>query len=142
MVHLQLQFLEDFLCHVCPPRSFLITGQLIRKRLATTKKEDFLSKMMTRKNHLDNVVLEILWHVRFGDVRQIVVGHGLPAVDAVQLEQEARLAVVVPVVFFTDALDVAALENKTRVGKFYRYEAWDEVLYAEQISFSRKVIKN
>ena len=55
------------------------------------------------------MIFEILRHVRFGHFGEVVVGHRLPAVDPVQLEQEAGLAVVVAVVFFADAFDVAAL---------------------------------
>ena len=60
---------------------------------------------------MNDVIFEILRHVRFGHFGEVVVVNRLPAVDPVQLEQEAGLAVVVAVVFFTDAFDVAALRE-------------------------------
>ena len=68
-----------------------------------------INQFCLKKNYLNDVIFEILRHVRFGNFGQVVVGHRLPAVDPVQLEQEAGLAVVVAVVFFADAFDVAAL---------------------------------
>ena len=59
------------------------------------------------------MVLEILWHIGFGHLREVVVWHRAPAIDSVELQKEARLAVVVPVVLLADALDVTALENST-----------------------------
>ena len=68
--------------------------------------------------YLNNVILQILGHVGFIHFGEVVVGHRAPPVDPVELQQKARLAVVVPVVLLTDALDVAALENGTQVGYF------------------------
>ena len=64
------------------------------------------------------MILQILRHVGFSHFGEVVVGHRAPPVDPVELQQKARLAVVVPVVLLTDALDVTALENGTQVGYF------------------------
>ena len=64
------------------------------------------------------MILQILRHVRFCHFGEVVVGHRAPPVDPVELQQKAGLAVVVPVVLLTDALDVTALENGTQVGYF------------------------
>lgn len=59
---------------------------------------------------LPDPVLDLLGHVgQVVHLGQVVVGLWLPPVDAVELEKETGLAVVVTIVLFTDALDVTVL---------------------------------
>ena len=63
------------------------------------------------ETYLDDVIFEILGHVSVGHLGQVVVGLRAPAVDPVQLQQEARLAVVVAVVLLANAFNVTALKK-------------------------------
>ena len=58
------------------------------------------------------MIFEVLGHVSVGHICQVVEGLRTPSINPVQLEKEAGLAVVVPVVLLSDAFDVTSLEIK------------------------------
>jgi hypothetical protein len=63
------------------------------------------------RTYLDNVIFQILWHVGVCHLGEVVVGDRAPPVDAVQLQQQAGLAVVVAVVLLADAFNVTSLKQ-------------------------------
>ena len=74
-----------------------------------------LGKSLEKSNNLNNVVLEILWHVSVGHLCQVVVRLWPPTVDTVELEQKTGLPVIIAVMFFRDTLDVTSLQRKKKL---------------------------
>ena len=58
------------------------------------------------------MIFEVLGHVSVGHICQVVEGLRTPSINPVQLEKEAGLAVVVPVVLLSDAFNVTSLKIK------------------------------